>query len=302
MASNFMIGWGNRLDELTALDISSTFSSSGTWSSIFPLSNLLNPNIRAYAKTTATDDLTLTFDMASYPARNVGVVGICGHNLSKDASIQITVYQDLDPTIASDTFSLWPYLPPEHSYWKPRIYSLEVVDASRIKTMMPVFMWTFENSVIGNKVIIEIKDPTNADGYFRIGRVFIGELFKPTRNAEYGDVNITYVDYSNILTSAVKTRNIYSNKPLRNAQIAWKNLNKFQAIDDLFEIQRVTGLTKELVFTQGFASYSNIDVRKVPDSRWFASTFLGYAEELTSLTYNNFDRFGNGFKIIEAAQ
>lgn len=277
MSGKVVLGLRNRIDV-------STLTSDTAWVSTLPLTNVKTQILGHVARTTTDNAFTITADFSGLPARNIGVVSLAGHNLSRTAAVQIQTYQGETEVDDSGMLSPWPYLAADDPHYLSHTWSASIVDAEHIAEMMPTLVYFLPFNLVANKVVISITNTSNPDGFVEIGRIFVGQQFVPTLNVEYNDVSYSYLDFSEIQTSRRHIKFFNKYKPIRVATAVFKDLSEGEAFGGLYAAQRTTGLTGEVIWAADKPTYRTISNLKVVDSHWFAKAFLANFTALDALS------------------
>lgn len=173
-----------------------------------------------------TDETTVQITLTLAQFRTVSAYGLFGHNLSQSAIITTTIKRDNQTVYTSTGFANDPINTPFYRSpfaTRPFGYSdgdeLDVVLNHTAVFFPPNFC---------DEVVIDIQDNDNADGYIRIGYLYIGETIEPRFNPPFGDgigstVNLTATHNDGILYSK------YQNTG-RTAQVSLPWLTELEAI------------------------------------------------------------------------
>ena len=277
MSGKVILGLNNRIDACA-------LSSTATWAATLPLANIKTPVLGRVARTTGAAAFTITADFGGLAARNIGVVAIAGHNLSRLAAVQVQTYQGVTLVDDSAALSPWPYLASDDPHFQSHAFSAAIVDDERIAGMMPTLVYFLPSNSVADKVVITITDTGNAAGYVEIGRVFIGQQWLPALNVEYGDASYALLDFSAIQTTQRHVKFFDRMRPIRTATAALKDLTEGEAFGGLYAAQRSAGLTGEVVWAADKPTYLAIGGVKAVDSNWFAKAFLGNFTALDALS------------------
>lgn len=289
--NNFLLGYANIVD-------SSTLTASNSWQSTLPLSNIKTRELSRKARSVNDDAFTLTFDFSSSGDVPIGCVALAEHNFSRDCVIAIKGYKSGDLVYASNETYAWPYLDPTDGFFDTYDYAAAIISNYQITKERKNFIFIFDENKRIDKIEIEITDTSNVDGFIDIGRAFIGSLYQPTRNVNFGDISIGINDNTEIQYSRTKSKFFNELAKQRTASIVWGNLFKEEGLQ-LLKIQRIHGVSGELLFANGYPTVVEISGKDAFSSVWTATSFLSTASELTPLAFPNLHLYSGGFKLEE---
>jgi hypothetical protein len=280
--SNVLIGVSNMIDD-------SSLPAYGSWVSTLPISNIRKRQQGLVAR--STDDATAStkFRITLVSPYLVRVIGIFNHNLSTAATIRFINYSDAGfTTIVYDSgaLSAFPnvFEPGYATGWAdptpgtPRPYTTKEAAFSK-KDYIHVLPTGRENLYWQ----IEFNDTSNPDNYVQFGRVFIGPAWQPAYNFNFGQ-NIGFEDTSDIKYALDGTAYFNERPLLRVANFTLAALNELEAMQSAYEIDRMCGQTKEVVYIYDPADTYNILRRR----------FMGIMRKLSPIeqpeAYNNFSK------------
>ncbi|POZ49908.1 hypothetical protein [Methylovulum psychrotolerans] len=292
MTGQVLLGLNNRIG-------AATLTATNAWEAAMPLTNVKTPFLAEVARSTTADDFTLTVSFAGLTARAIGVVAIAGHNLSRDATMQVKTYQGATLLDDSGVLAVWPYLHADDPFYTAHTFSAAIVDADRVADLVTSCGYYLPGNAAGNKVTITVSDSGNSTGYLEIGRVFVGELLSPDFNVEYGDVSYSRTDLSEINKSKRGVKFARQYRSMRVATTTFKNLAEGEAVGGVVAAQRVAGLVGEVLWSPGWPEYVVIDGAKAVSSFWFERFFLGNFTALDALTNPYLDAFSMALAVEE---
>lgn len=272
-----IFGLNNRID-------SATLTSTATFATTLPLANIQTPYLPQFARTDGDMDFTITVNLSGLPARNMGVVAIVNHNLSRTAVVSVELIQNSGSVAASGDLSPWPYLSPADPHFPVHNYSAGIIDTDRMALSMPMLTWFSDVNKVANKVVITISDPANAAGYVQIGRLFVGSQLEPQIGEDWGDAAWSYVDPSDITKSKSGVKFAFDRPRRRSAAIAFKQLTNTEAEGALLAAQRDSGLVGEIIIAPSRPDWLAVGDVLAVDSFWHSQAFLGNFAELDKIT------------------
>lgn len=169
MTSNISLSYPNRIDECTIAETTST-----TWTTSLPLSNIQNPVIKRVARSTIGYRTSTLKINLPYEPRSIGVVSLINHNLTTNAKVRVIAYSGLDfgGDVRFDSgsdFRAWTILYPIYSEntagtkypWESRNWWLGSIEEDQRKsyTSMATYYPT-ENAMVRSVKIIIDDTPT----------------------------------------------------------------------------------------------------------------------------------------------
>jgi hypothetical protein len=220
--ANILIGYGNAV-ELSTLG-------GGSWNASYPLNNLKDPRLALTARTSNTlaASSTITADLGA--ARRIRVVGLVNHNLSAAATVKVQAATDSGYTsVVLDTGNLpaWPAGTVAAAMTYPRPTVGVAVDGT-------YRYWR-----------VVITDTGNPAGYIRLGRLFVGEGFRPSINMQGGAGLGLETDTT--FEKSLSGAEFASARPLRRVmRFSLPPLPTSEAFGEAFEVNRRSGTDKEV--------------------------------------------------------
>lgn len=181
--ANMFLGFDNQVSGATLTE--------GSWNSDLPRANLQHEDPTTMARTSnaAAASTKLRFALAS--PMHLAMVALINTNASVDASYRLQLYSDSGFTTSiydSGTVDVYPMGTIPYgdipwgapNWWTGRPLPAEL---DRFQRNIRHELSDWQYAQYGQ---LEIFDTANADGYFEAGRLFIGQGFRPERNASYG--------------------------------------------------------------------------------------------------------------------
>ena len=272
-----IFGLNNRIDD-------ATLTSTAAYVSTLPLANLQTPHLPQVARTNADTDFSITVNLSSLPARNLGAVAIINHNLSRTAVVSIELLQGSTSVATSGDLSPWPFLSPDDPHFNAHSYSAAIIDTARMAQITPMLTWFSTANKAANKVIITISDPDNTAGYVQIGRLFVGSQLEPVIGEEWGDAAWSYVDPSDVAKSKSGVRFAFDRPRRRAATVAFKHLSATESVGALLAAQRDGGAAGEVIIAPSRPTWTAVGDVLAVDSFWHSQCFLGNFAELDKLS------------------
>lgn len=279
---NVTFGYGNRIDGSTL--------SGGSWEASLPLSNLKTRRLGRVARSTNLDPAStkLTIDLGKVVASRA--IGMANHNAGIDALWRVRAWAESGLTTLlydSDWVEIWPPvyestdLDWEADNWWDGKFSEDERDR---------MTWTrglLAESTAARYWTIEIDDQENPDGWFQLGRVFIGPAWQPEVNMEVGasraweDQSSSQRSISGALT--FDERNV--------ARVVRCELPYIAEADgrQAFDMMRRMGVTGEILF---FWNPSD-------EADALRGVFLAHMRQLSPLEYPIDGHNGAAFEIEE---
>ena len=294
-----LLGVNNRIN-----DAAITFSGN-TFEANFPVANLKDYRLQKTARTEAVTDTTLIFTFSS-PTDNMGCVVLANHNLSRRAIVKIYWGTgDINTDLNSGSISPWFYRHGSDPYYlvntfTKNIFPSDIDKANTNKDNTLVYFLPVEKKV--DVVTVVISDDLNADGYFEIGRGFIGNQLEFRES--YGGYSPSNEDLSDIDTTPSGIQYAWQRKKLRTLSAN----GNYQTVGVGFAVLNAHhngGLTGDVVVAQALPVYETITIsavdRLVVDSNWFSQAFLGRFTALDPMSRSLEFHYGSTLSIKEVA-
>lgn len=209
----------------------STSWSGGTWASGLGTGMLNRQLLTAVARTTTTTDLTLDFNLGA----NVDpeVVGLLNHNLTSVGTVTWEAYSTsaarttgTSPNFTSGALTVGSYDP-------SLTYQTMVTDCGAPQAYA---YWR-----------VKISDSGNPDGFFEIGRIFLGKRFYPERNFDYGLQMGVIESNSDLTTSPIGVETFIDAPNKRTARFSF-NLVDYSEGNDFYKFMLANGIVGTCVF------------------------------------------------------
>lgn len=259
-----------------------TLTSTGTFEATLPLLNLKSKLLSKVARTTSTAALSLNLSWVL--SKSIGLVMLCHHNLSVNATVRIVTDTD-----DSGDLAVFPVNATGNGF---------VTDSTQRKD---VVYWLPTN-VTSTSTTITITDPTNADGYIQIGRLFVGTSFSPTRGVEYGKAQIGYKSLSEIQTLPSGVKYGYERMPIRTVALNLTALTDDEAFITLFNALRQADQLGEVVYSHnGYPTYVLFNAKKALYQDDFSRSFMGNFTQTNPLDLVNYNAVDASLTLDEVA-
>lgn len=243
MASTLLLGTLNRIDAATL--------AGGSWQSTLPLANIKDRRLSRLARTTNASAGSTLFTIDLGAARNVGVLALIVHNLSVLATVRIYGDDAADfatPVYDSGSIAVWPAgaIPQELLEWEDDNFWLGTVSQEAIAGYKAPFIHAMSTAQTLRYWKVVISDSGNADGYVQMGRVYIGEAWKPDYNRSYG-ASLGYEDESKAESSLAGEEFFDIRRRRRVHRFELGFLSEEEARDRVLQMQRLQGTTGEIL-------------------------------------------------------
>jgi len=282
--ANALLAYQNRVDSSTIVG--------GSWATALPLLNLKDRLLSKVARSTNTATASTQFTVTLSKGFTIHVMALCRHNLSSGATWRIRAFSDAGFTTQvydSGTEQVWGAAQDslqlewqDDNFWSGRfededlqgyywnaIHILDVPTYSRY--------WK-----------IELVDTTNTSGYLEIGRLFMSEAWTPTINMSWG-ASIGYNHRTQIEEAWDGTEFFDVRPPYRTAQFQLANMKTSEAMTRAFDMQRLAGVDKEVLFI-----YDKEDVQHL-----IRRAFLGRVRELSPIEQPYFEAHQTSYTVKE---
>lgn len=273
--------------------IASVLAWGGFWRHDLPVGNLIDATSGAVARTEdcATGSASAWFDLGT--TRDVLVAAIPRSNCSASATVRLRGFAAPNTSAAAlcDTgvVSYFPDLYPFGStdWGHPSIFSL-TVDAETALLFPQPWVYVFSAAQAARYWLLEIADPSNADGYIELGRVILAPGYQPVVNMLYGAA-VRVVDPSEVQRSY--GGRVYGERrtKYRMATFTLAASTTNEAMVNIHDMHARQGVTGEVFFIWDPGDASNIG----------RLSFLGRLAELSPLEASFHGRMGCNFQIEE---
>lgn len=220
--------------------------SGGSWSSSFPLANLLKTQPGRVARSTNATEASTQFVLDLGSSHDLQMFAFVNHNLTQDAPIRIRVSDSsdgsaptLDVTFLTDKASIvFGSLPWGAFPW------------DGVEDDFPggyTAFYLHDEIVSGRYVLVNISDESNADGYVQIGCFLAGVPFVPDINVSVG-ATVDIVDDTRVERGVAA--GLYAQQKPKRRRIAGQlqYLSESEALGDLYELQNHAGRAKGVLF------------------------------------------------------
>ena len=274
-------GYRNRIDAATL--------SGGSWQA--PLTNIQTLRLAQRARSTTTNPNDCLINIEFDEDRLIQVMSVNAHNISANGYVRIFAGSapGLNDLYDSGEVEVWPTMYSTLSlHWTDYHFWSGKIDEEVRKEYQKNFIHICTASVKTKYWGIQVYDTGNADGYVEIGRLFMGRLFTPQFNVIYG-AQIAWEDNSKIESSLVGVEYMSKVPMTRVAQVNYDYSFRREALEGLYELQRQSGTTQEVLFI-GNADDSNQMVRL---------SFLGRFRRIEPLKWHFMDIHSTGFEVKE---
>jgi hypothetical protein len=265
----------------------------GSFAAAFPLSNAAT---REFSDTARSTDLLLascTFDVTPPRPRKIACVAIAAHNFTAGAKWRVQAYYDAAKTTLeydSGLVDVWAAVYDsldleweDDNFWTGQVSEEERASYQKLAIII------FPAMHLCSVVTISISDSQNAAGYVEFGRVFLADVWQPEINMSY-DAGEGFVDDSTSEKTRSGTQYFDKLIPRRTCRFSLDYLTEAEAITDLRTLQRMLGITGEVL------------VCRTPDpsSPYFLSrTFIGRFSSLNDISSARFNGFAAPITIEE---
>lgn len=222
----------------------------GSWSSARPLTNMIDPILSKVARSSDASQASTQFIVDLGVERDVRVIGIPKHTISRPGRVKISASLDNFATtvLATDWIDAWKEvynfgdLPFGHPSW----YDLKTPPEEAQGYPMP-FIYVTDSIVMARYWKIEIDDTLNPLGYVDISRLFIASGWQPSVNIAYG-MQLGWETETSVEKTIGGGRFYDVYDPRRVARFSIDNLPVDEALSFPYEIMRKQGIDKQIFF------------------------------------------------------
>lgn len=260
--------YDNEVDKATA-----TFAVGfGSYSGTLPIANLKDPRVHKFAQTSDATLNSTKFRINLGVVKTFRGVFLTHTSLSAAATYRVTLYSDSGYTTIID-----------QTGWLP-IPGYPVIDPF----LLGASIWhLYASDMSARYVQVELNDTANADGYIRMGRLFIGSCYEPPYNYSEGSTDdlIPNTQVSNAIGGAPF---YVVNTPARGRRLNYSRLPSSEA-PIIRNIRMISGLNKQVVLIPNPDDTTN----------FYQQNFVGRLQSLPSLAALIVDDASLAFDVIE---
>lgn len=255
--ANILLAWQNRTDEGTL--------SGGSWQSTLPLANLQNRVVQKVARSTNANLSSTKFDIDLGAARAIGVIALVVHNVSVIGKIRITGDDASDfatPVYQSAWIDAWPagQIPQSLLEWEDDNFWLGTLSSNQRAGYQSPFIHVLPTQQILRYWRVEVDDTTNTDGYVQIGRLFMSAAWRPSVNYDMG-AQLSYTDPTPVAASLSGAEYFDVRSKAREFTVRLSALTESEAYDYALQIQRLAGVSGEVLVVPDTADTTRIPIR-----------------------------------------
>lgn len=286
--ANCILAFPNYVDA-TAYTVS---FSGGSWEASLPLTNLRDERIVKVARSTNDTVSNTLFTCDLGVLRDVRVVAIPNHNMSRAALVKVTAATDsgfTNTVLNTGWVDVWRQvyefgtLPFGHpSFWTGK---LTAEDAEGYT--MP-FVYVADAAVQARYWKVEVDDDANTDGYVELARLVLAPGYQPTRNMSYG-AQIGWEDETEAQKSLGGARFYDRRGKRRVATFTLPFIEVDEGFAWPFEIARRQGVSRQIFFVFDPADDTNLH----------RGAFLATIRELSPLEFTAFNLTSSAFALEE---
>ena len=284
--ANALIAYRNRADESTL--------TGGSWASTLPRDNLKNRLLSKVARSTSASNASTQFTATLSKGRSISVIALCRHNLSAGAKWKVTASNETSATdfspaaYSSGELEVWPPLDSLQLEWQDDNFWNGKPGAEDLSGFYWNAIHVLPSTIYAKHWKVEIFDSTNPAGYVEIGRLFLSEAWVPTLNMSYG-ASLGYNSRTEVEEAWDGTEYFDYKAPYRTANFRLENMKTFEAMMRAFDMQRVSGIDKEVLFVWDPSDTDHTLQR----------SFLGRLQELSPLEQPYFEAHQTSFTVKE---
>ena len=265
MASTFLVGFPNRIDDATI--------TGGSWLAGAPVTNVGTWALAETARSSNALAASTKIRINHGAAVTARALVLMRHNLSSAATVQWKRGTTAGASDVADSGAVdaWRFTPRSLD---GEVYDVQVVQASQTSAQYDE---------------IEIVDTANAAGYVEIGRVFVGPVFAPTYNPQYGLID-SHEDLSIIGKAHSGAQWPAPTRRLRKVQFELVALSLTEG-DALHEMEQIEGLTGEVVYLPFIDAPAKMQ----------RYGMVGLLNELNGIQYPRYSTRARGFSVRQRA-
>lgn len=286
--ANVMLGFPNLIDGGNL--------SGGSFTSELPLSHLQFRQLGRVARSTDANEASTQFIIDFLQPRNARVVALINHTISfggrwfveasDDISFSSLLYSSSQDAWAALGATDWTI---DELEWESDNLWLGTYSLDELDGLTPVAFHILPNDIQARYWRLRIIDTSNVAGYVDIGRMFIGEVWQPKTNYDYGG-STGYEDPSLIETSIGGAEYFDERNPYRVMRFTLAMLEESaEGFAKVLEIYRRAGTTGEILLIPDYEDLENAQRRN----------FLGRLRQLSPLEHASLNYASTAFEIKE---
>ena len=154
-------------------------------------------------------------------------------------------------------------------------------------TNQPCDCFVVPADVSVSSVSISISDSGNPDGFISLGKVFIGQAFRPAAGPDWGQT--TGIESTSVVTPAMSGTEFFDRKPARRVwRGKWSWLTQAEAYGVLLEILKTHDVTDDVCLVSGLDAMDNR-----------MRSFVGRLRQLSDVEWPYLNTHACGVEIIE---
>jgi hypothetical protein len=224
--------------------------SGGSWRNTLPLTNLQDPDIRHVARSNNALAASSQISLDLGQTRTIDGVAFGPANLSPGATWQFRLYSNAAHTTlvydsglqtVSGSVIDWTNTASWLEWEDPRFWVGNTNDADAL----PQYLFHIAPALqFAQYCLLTITDPSNLDGYVEIGRLLVGQAWRPSVN--YFDNTITPVALTDMQESLGGKRDYWERGVRRKATYGFPNLPQAEILGDAFSMSLIAGISRHV--------------------------------------------------------
>lgn len=265
----------------------------GSWNASYPLTNLAHPKLYKVARSTDATTGSTTLDVALGATRNVRLVGIPKHNLSRSATIRVRGGTDATFALTnhdSGTVTVWATLTSPGYGQTGDFLDTNSQLSPEVATDYNVgFVDVATTAYSASYLRIGITDTTNTDGYVQLHRLFVASAWDLSVYGAPG-MQWSWLDDNTIIERSKGGVDFADDRPKRRrVLIAFDGVTGTDARLLALSIQRQVGRSGQIYFV--------LDADQATQA--YQTAFLGTLKEVTPVEWTMYDHTKVQFVVEE---
>jgi len=267
--------------------------SGGGWETSQPLDNLATPYFSQPARSVNLDTANTKFSVNTPRFLPMHVVALANHNLTSASEWRVKVYNEQGGTLFHDSglISVWPQVYSSTQLeWEYDNFWLGTINDEDRDSFTSLAIYFLPEAYVATYVEVEISDPSNPQGYVKIGRVMVADAWQSDRTASFG---ITYsYDIQTTFDSAIDegvTEYADVKIPKRTVNFDLDTLSSEEGFARVMRINRTQGLNGEVLYTE----FGPMDEER------FAKTFIARQQSVSALSHPYYRNYATSISLKE---
>lgn len=224
---------------------------------VLPLANALHHDVGRVARTTNTSTGSTYFRVDLGSERNVGGVAVGPTNLSPGSEFRIRAFSDAAQTVTVyDSYTTvgslgtmdWANTNSWLAWEDPGFWFGLTTETGSTGDPIDAPVWAaiiFDEDIAARYWRVDLIDPSNPDGYIQFGRIFLGRVYRPSVNYEYGaEMGNEPINQRKTTLGGRDLNWLIANR--RTLRVSFSFLPEDELFEEVFRFQYQVGMTGQV--------------------------------------------------------